>query len=161
MHPRLVTEVTVSPVKPYARQGGHQGRRLEAMAAGFGFTTTQQSAPDAAPCPTRVDEEGANPGGLVPGIKPLRFTCEVGVASKERSPKTPAPTPNHLATRFGHEIGAIADQLRIDTPGTFQRGLDLFRRIVGERQCSRGLGNQRSQPGNFLKRGEAQREVGG
>jgi len=64
------------------------------------------------------------------------------VAAEQRVAPAPPAASDDAALRFGDQIGAVADQLRIDSERSAQRCFDLPRRVGAKGQCTRGTGDQ-------------------
>ena len=84
------------------------------------------------------------------------------VAPKQRFSLAPAATANNLPVSLGNIIGAIGDQLRIDTKDVCDGALDLLGRVVSLTQLPHGMGDEllqrrdvihhRHTDGNFHRR---------
>src|SRR5882724_8745873 len=119
------------------RNAGERGTHFEtreASGAGGGFASFENSRAQAAACPIRVNEEGANFGCVGCRIEKFWFANWRMVTAEQSLAIAPAAAsdddPSARRLRFGDEIGFICYKLRIQSQHSAKCAIDLFERVV-------------------------------
>ncbi len=73
-----------------------------------------------------MNEEGADARGVVRGIELGRLAAGQRVGAEQRVAVAPAAAGHRPARDLDDQIGAVADELAVDTPGGAEGGFDLL-----------------------------------
>jgi hypothetical protein len=120
------------------RDAGEGGAHFEAReAGGFGgvFAGCEEQSAEAAAGPIRVDEDGADFGGVQSGIEKIGFANGGVVAAEEGFAFAPtAAGDDYFCGRafrcFRYEIGLVCDELGVEAEDGAESAFDLGGRIV-------------------------------
>ena len=100
---------------------------------------------NAATCPSRVNEESADPSRVVNGVECRILSGSRAIAAENGATPTPAAAADNMAGVFDDEVSAVADELAVHAEDRAQRGLDLRGRIGGRLQNTCGKRDENLQ----------------
>ncbi len=135
-------DIAHGAIQPNAWQRGHQRERPESRRLRLRFAALEQRTADAAACLCRIHEECADPRRFPRRIERRGVALPVRIAAEQRAAAAPASATDQRAFALRYEVGAIEDQLSIQTECTGQRGLDLGGIVVAGAQRPRGPRDQ-------------------
>ncbi len=152
--------VTTSEIKWNAGEGSSHFEAGEASGAGGGFAGFENCGADAASRPIGMDEKGADFCGIAGWIEKIVFADGRVVAAEEGFAMAPAATayddPGAGCFCFGDKIGAVGDELRVETENCAECAVDLFECVVVFLQAADGGFDERVESGFVGARGEAE-----
>ena len=144
------------------RDAGERGSHFKTGKAGGargGFAGVEDFAPEAAAGPIGVNEEGADFGGVDRGIEKIWFADGGAVAADEGFAMTPAAAADQHSGAggacLGDQVGAISDELGVETEQRAERAIDLFGCVVVSLQAAHRGFNQCTQRGLVVVSGQA------
>ncbi len=126
-------QVSVFLIQRHSRQRCAQLAPREPLCACRAFANLQQPAPDPAPRPFWMHEEGPNLRGLCSRMEQGIVAPRAMIASvRSLPPRPPAACRQHagLDDWLYDEIGFVCNQLRIESQPCSKRLIDLRRRIL-------------------------------
>jgi len=129
-------------VQAHAGQCPHELEAAEAASAGLAFAALQQRPADAAAGMIGIDEKSADLGRIDLRVELARVALGVAVATEQRTAVAPTAAADQLSFQLHDEVGAILDELRIDSECTAQRPLDLLRLVILRSELAGGARNQ-------------------
>jgi hypothetical protein len=86
-----------------------------------------------------MDEEGADTGRLKSGIEVGIILLRDIIASEQRAPLAPATGRDEAAFELDDEVGAVTNQLAVDTEDSSEGSFDLLLVIVRGLECADGF----------------------
>lgn len=160
----LPGDVAVGRVERNAcERGAHFEAREACLLRGM-LAGREQKRADAAAGPLRMDEERPDLRRIASRIEEGVLARRPAVAAKQGSPAAPAAAANDAAGLAGGdhgEVGAIGNQLAVDTVNLRKRGLDLLAGVVGAVQAADRNLDQFRERGRVVRSGQPEREIRG
>ncbi len=156
----LIPGVSVGLVEALSRQCSHQlGRPKAALAC---LCLAELSS--VWPIPRRA-QSGRTKNARIRAesiVGSSNSDCRPPCASAPKSFLLRLQPPHATISRFrlGNEIGAVADELRVDAPRGAQCGLDLLARVVVPTQPACRIGNQPHKDGHIFRTRFSHRDRG-
>lgn len=117
--------VAESLVKQFAWKGGDNLDSLETSSPNGCFAGAHDGAPNPASGEIRVNEERANTRGISGGVEQGVLLRSRLIATELRLPTTPSTTGDELILMIGDVVGAVLNELSINTEHWPERGFDL------------------------------------
>jgi len=112
------------------------------------LTCRQKRAADATAGPARMDEEGADAGGVLGGIEKGVLPCPAAITAEHGLAPAPATAADGLAVCLDHEIGGVVDEVAVHPKDRAKRRRHLRGRVVPRLQGAHGERNELLQRGN-------------
>jgi len=123
-------------------EGGSHFKTGKAGGACGGLAGVEDFAAEAAASPIGMNEEGADLGGVDSRIEKVWFADGGVVAAEEGFAMAPAAAADQDSgaggVGLGDEIGAVSDELGVETEEGAERAVDLFGRVVVSLQAADG-----------------------
>lgn len=147
------------------RDAGEGGAHFKARETGLErgcLTGFENQRTDAAANPIGMHEEGADFGGVRGWIEEGIFARDPDVAAVQRLTSAPAAAADdYPAAGFRDEIGAVGDELAINSEDFAQSGVDLLRTVVAGLQATDGGVDEVAQDWDIGVPGDADGNVFG
>lgn len=150
-----------------ASKGGAHLETVEAGGFGRTFAGIQQKSPDAATSPVWVDEEGADLGRIATRVKEVVVAVGPLVSTVEGFTLAPPATGDdgRLSLRFSraildNQVGAVCDELGIDTEDGGQGPFQLRGCVVQGLQASDGRVDERTKDRKICELSGTDAEIG-
>ena len=116
-------------VEGFAGESGYHNDVGETC-GGEGFLTgNQQQAANAPAGPSGMDEEGADAGRFMSGVKVAVLSGSGAIATEDGTSSAPAAATDDGGTLLNDEVGAIGNQVPVDAEDGAECGCDLSRGI--------------------------------
>jgi hypothetical protein len=141
-------------------QGRHELEAPEALRDRFAFAAREQRRAEPAAREVGMDEERADLCRVHGRIELGGVAVGALVAAEERAPLAPAAAAGDAPFCFHDEVGAVADELRVDAERAGERALDLRIAVVTTAQAACRGSDQRGEGRQIGRRRAAQRVCG-
>eukprot|EP01031_Cornospumella_fuschlensis_P048745 gene48744-59685_t len=139
-------------VEGFAGEGGDHDDLAKASVSDGGFAGLQQQAADAAAGPAGMDKEGADARGVTSRIEVVVLALAIAIATVDGLSAAPAAAGDELVLSLDDEVGAVLDQVAVDTEDGTDGGLHLRFGVPGGLQAADGEGDQGLERG-YVTRG--------